>query len=483
MKTQRLGCVSPLALISACVTLLILGISWILNGSSMFSPGSLNAQSGGNLGGVTSHAEIGQNCAACHPAPWSSETKSDRCQTCHTSIHAEIADPATLHGALLGKERKVSCKKCHPEHRGPTASLTEFDPQFFEHDVVGYSLAGHKKREDGLPFMCADCHPTSTTSFISQTCTDCHRQIDATSTNDHTSLVGDDCLACHDGLDRYGQFVHDQTPFALSGLHQQASCSECHRSPRSVSDFVQTPAECYACHEKDDAHLGKFGTDCVQCHRAEGWTPAKFDHNLSTFKLEGRHAVVPCKECHTQEYQGTATDCVSCHEKDDEHQGAFGKQCEACHNPSGWEDASFDHSLSAFPLDGAHARVTCEDCHQNNIFIGMPTECAACHSDPVFHLGLFVGQACSACHTTSAWRPASYEGPHSFPMDHGERGNTCADCHQLNLAQWTCYTCHDQGEISQKHKEEGIANFNDCLRCHPTGREEEGGGDDGREDE
>jgi hypothetical protein len=67
-------------------------------------------------------------------------------------------------------------------------------------------------------------------------------------------------------------------------------------------------------------------------------------------------------------------------------------------------------------------------------------------------------------------------------MNHGENGNTCADCHQPNLTQWTCFPCHDQNEITREHEKEGISNFSDCLRCHPTGDEGEGGGEGGGDD-
>jgi hypothetical protein len=63
-------------------------------------------------------------------------------------------------------------------------------------------------------------------------------------------------------------------------------------------------------------------------------------------------------------------------------------------------------------------------------------------------------------------------------MNHGEKNNTCADCHQPNLTQWTCYTCHDRAETEREHTKEGIANFSDCLRCHPTGLEDEADGGD-----
>ena len=80
---------------------------------------------------------------------------------------------------------------------------------------------------------------------------------------------------------------------------------------------------------------------------------------------------------------------------------------------------------------------------------------------------MFGGQACSACHSTSAWRPADYNGPHTFPMGHGD-ANSCSDCHRPNLTQWSCYNCHDQGEMADKHKE--IGDYSNCLQCHADGR-------------
>jgi hypothetical protein len=114
--------------------------------------------------------------------------------------------------------------------------------------------------------------------------------------------------------------------------------------------------------------------------------------------------------------------------------------------------------------------------------VGTPTSCAACHGEPAYHAGMFGGQSCSACHNTSRWTPARYDGPHSFPMNHGRGNNSCSDCHQPNLTTWTCYTCHERREIEHKHTEEGISNFSNCLRCHPTGQEDEAEEGDGEKE-
>lgn len=70
-------------------------------------------------------------------------------------------------------------------------------------------------------------------------------------------------------------------------------------------------------------------------------------------------------------------------------------------------------------------------------------------------------------------------------MNHGEGNNTCSSCHQPTLNTWTCYTCHDQAKTAAEHRKEGISDFQNCLKCHPTGQEDEGGdggGDDGDDD-
>lgn len=474
MNTQRLGCLSPLALFSTFITLVILVVAEVNSGNSMFSPGALNAQAGQPLGGVTSHAALGKACGQCHAPFWASQRMSDLCLACHVAVQGELGDPSSLHGTLL-RGQPLSCQACHREHRGPEASLTVLETANFPHTATGFALTGHQTRSAGLPFTCRDCHSESFSAFNQQICLDCHRTLDETYAAGHLQAFGEACLACHDGVDRYGAFDHSQTPFALTGEHLRVDCSGCHLQARTSVDLQQTATACETCHLADDAHNGEFGAQCGVCHRAEGWKPATFDHSLAAFPLEGQHAEVACESCHTSGYQGTPQTCYACHKEEDEHAGKYGTVCETCHNPSDWEAATFDHSLAAFPLDGAHLKVECAECHQDEIFKGTPGECAACHLDPVFHAGLFPGQACADCHTTAAWRPARYSGLHPFPMDHGEKNNACADCHQPNLTRWTCDTCHSPAEVEQEHREEGIFDFNDCLRCHPTGREEEGG--------
>jgi hypothetical protein len=141
-----------------------------------------------------------------------------------------------------------------------------------------------------------------------------------------------------------------------------------------------------------------------------------------------------------------------------------------------WKQVTFDHSKAAFALTGKHLHVDCAKCHANNVFQGTPTQCAACHPEPDLHKGL-LGTDCAACHTTDAWSPASLNQPHPFPFDHGASGpSPCRTCHPTTLSAYTCYGCHEhnQAEVAARHREEGITDLTDCVKCHPAGRGEGG---------
>jgi hypothetical protein len=541
---KPLGCLSRSGIVAALLTwLLLLAVGIVWRGAP-FTSGPLNAQTSGvSLGGVRSHAELSRQCPACHPVPWSQDRMSDRCLTCHTDVGLQLEDTGMLHGALMSIGGIQACYACHPEHRGVDAPLTIVDNERFPHDATGYSLQGHQQSAEGLPFTCTDCHGSDSTAFDPAQCVGCHGTLEADFLQAHEEAFGTTCLDCHDGIDTYGwQFDHNRLAFALLGKHTVVPCEDCHAGARSPTDlragpqdcygchqgddphegqlgtdcgachtpdgwpqatfdhtqtafpllgqhadtacqdchadgiYRGTPQDCYACYQADDAHDGQLGTDCAACHTPDGWQEATFDHAQSAFPLRGRHADTDCGDCHADGiYRGTPQDCYACHRADDTHDGQYGRDCAACHTPDGWPEATFDHSQSAFPLRGRHAGAACQDCHTDGVFRGTPQECRACHADPTFHAGL-LGQDCAGCHIAEGWTPARYDRSHTFPLSHGESGpSPCRTCHTNDLQTYGCYGCHehDPAEIEHEHREEGIADFRDCVDCHPTGREDE----------
>ncbi|NPA30486.1 MAG: hypothetical protein GXO37_00625, partial [Chloroflexi bacterium] len=98
------------------------------------------------------------------------------------------------------------------------------------------------------------------------------------------------------------------------------------------------------------------------------------------------------------------------------------------------------------------------------------SDCLACHSQdkPVGH---FQGQ-CSQCHTTVSWSGATF-AHEIFPLNHGGAGGDCTACHTTgNPPDYTCTQCHSWASLQSEHHEEGIFNFaNNCMACHAGGRE------------
>ncbi len=462
------GCLSNSALISALVIVIIYAGITLLRGGILFSPGALNAQSGSlSLGGVTSHAAI-QDCARCHPAPFSDQTMSDRCLACHTDLKT---DANNCHNIMTAQGEKSGCTTCHTDHRGPNASLTRLDPQNFPHDKLSFSLNAHPKMADGSTFQCMGCHPNGYSSFDPAVCGSCHSIINGSFTQNHMTSFGQNCLACHDGIDSYGHaFNHTRVAFALTGKHITVACGQCHtpNAATTLAALKNTSQDCASCHAKDDAHQGDLGLNCGQCHTPDGWTPATIDHNLTAFKLVGKHTTVDCAACHANRvFKGTPQECFACHAKDDGHQGDLGQNCGQCHTSDGWTPATMDHNLTRFPLIGKHQTADCATCHVNGVFKGTPQDCFACHAKDDSHQG-DLGQKCGQCHTPTGWLPATMDhNLTSFPLVGKHVGVDCATCHVNHIFKGTpqaCYACHakddaHKGQLGQ-----------DCGLCHtPAG--------------
>lgn len=460
-NTNRLGCLTSTGLLSGIITLFVLVGAAFASGGQMFSSGPLNDEHGRMIGGVDSHSQI-TDCNTCHSAPWDRATMADRCLACHTNIAAEMLNVAQLHGSIVQKAPNIACRDCHHEHRGKFASLTELGENTFPHETLGFFLTRHVQMPSGAAIGCADCHGDNVTTFAADSCQTCHSSLNIAFAQAHLLSFGSDCLACHDGADRFSNFNHNAYPFKLKDGHAgDIPCTRCHLDARSIADLQATPQNCYFCHQADDPHSGQYGTQCETCHNPSSWENATFDHNLAAFKLEGEHAEAACDQCHINNvYKGTPQDCYSCHQQDDAHNGQYGTQCEACHNPSSWENATFDHSRTNFPLNGGHANVACERCHASGSYKGLSTACAGCHQDPPFHVGAF-GTDCQSCHSINAWSPAQFNISHPEPRtDEGgsgiyHGGTSCRTCHPASVNQSTCVACHEGNNFEDEGGGEG----------------------------
>ncbi len=389
-------------------------------------------------------------CSDCHPAGYAGFDPSV-CADCHRQAQPQFV---TAHAATFGS----SCLNCHD-------GLDRYG-QAFDHQQVSFPLQGKH-----APLTCETCHSGARTpADLAATptgCATCHAKDDG-----HKGQYGPECGACHTPTAWRPSTFNHASVFALTGAHQRATCAQCHVRATGIL-FLGTPTQCAGCHADPPIHKGMLGSECQACHSTSGWSPATFDHAKSVFPLVGKHQTTACVNCHAQGiFKGTPQLCAACHAGDDAHKGQYGQECGGCHTPTAWKPATFNHARSAFPLTGAHVRVSCAQCHSSGsgmIFKGTRSACVGCHADPAFHRELF-GVNCATCHTPNAWRPAQFNRAHTFPVAHGRGGNTCRTCHPASLRQYTCTSCHSQNEMASRHRGQG--DITNCVKCHPTGRED-----------
>lgn len=341
------------------------------------------------------------------------------CIDCHDNVHV---------GQFSQKFSSQSCTTCHS-----TQNFTE--RLSFNHNETTYSLKGaHDK------LNCSDCHTPTKSAFNlkmpnisgkdfkngrqawkgqfhfqeleAKACLSCHQDY-------HKGQLGSDCMKCHNETSwKTPPFDHNRsTKFALTDKHKDVDCKKCHlplknewtlfkKEQRPVLKFRPTSPLCSDCHK--DVHKGNFGKQCQECHSAREWKTTKDFHK--NFTLTGVHYSLECAECHKdgRKLAGLSQQCLSCHQKDDPHTGTL-PNCKECHRQQFWEVAGFKHSMTRFPLRGAHRTAECMDCHYKGgnqaFYQGLNTQCQSCHAADFSGAGAISAHStqtsasdCSQCH-------------------------------------------------------------------------------------
>lgn len=462
--------------------------------------GTLMAQlSPGKL--TTAHAayEGTLNCTLCHDL--GKKVSNDKCLDCHDILQDRIVNNLGYHAS--SEVRGQDCFACHSEHHGRAFEMIRFDESAFDHNLAGYELTGSHATID-----CRDCHQPeyiasteirkidNTFLGLGTDCAACHEDY-------HQGTLDNDCASCHttEAFAPADFFDHADTDFALRGAHQEVDCIDCHametRNGQDFQVFADIPfADCVACHE--DVHANQLPGDCQSCHNEQSFNNqqslSRYNHRLTRFPLEGAHRKVSCAACHQLDVSpvrlfqlelGTAPDdCVACHE--DVHEGKFGENCAECHSVNSFtgdfNEASFNHGLTDFALEGKHQDVECAACHTTNLIDPLPfQQCTDCHTD--YHEGAFVQAAgpvvdCASCHLVDGFEIVNYtieqHNTTDFPLTGAHLATPCVFCHLPDQAEdWvfqdlgtTCVACHEN-----IHQDEITAQYypnEDCTQCHTT---------------
>lgn len=258
-------------------------------------------------------------CKSCH-AP-EKQLYGQKLETTCVSCHRKV-DQEKAHKGTYG----VKCESCHTEKDWKTLT--------FDHTRdTKYPL-----RDKHVPVKCKSCHLPDKQLYgqkLETTCISCHRKDDK-----HKDQLGTKCETCHTEESWNKTRFNHQTmsKYPLLGRHALVSCKKCHAAPT----YKDASKECFGCHEKDDKHKRRLGTECQTCHTARSWQAWDFDHNKTGFKLDGPHKKVAgnCYDCH-QKPMGkkvlAPTACGSCHDREDVHNGSFGDRCDRCHEGNDWK--------------------------------------------------------------------------------------------------------------------------------------------------
>jgi hypothetical protein len=254
--------------------------------------------------------------------------------------------------------------------------------------------------------------------------------------------------------------------------------------------------ECLSCHKPFN---GAVSLQCISCHKQSLIgikTVAGVPLPKQSSKVLFHKGVTSrsCINCHN-DHKGTETaktvkpfmhaalssalqkECINCHKnqkpEDGLHRSAT-ENCSTCHTRTQWKPATFDH---------------------NQLTASNGKECITCHKadQPIDNLHPLPKVDCATCHTSTAWKPATYDHSKYFRLD-GDHLAACSTCHTEpnNFKKYTCYNCHEHSpsKIADEHLEEGIYNYQNCIKCHRNGsegereggyggdRENEGGDDD-----
>ena len=404
---------------------------------------------------IEGHADLETECSSCHKM-FDKKGQRQLCMDCHEDVALDVSSKTGFHGKHE-EAGEAQCASCHTDHEGRAANIVNLDLSSFDHAFTDFELTGsHIEAE------CDQCHSDDRKHRDApQDCVDCHREDDP-----HGEAMGDVCSDCHSPTDwQDTSFDHDTTGYPLIGRHAETACLDCHDN----ETYRNAPTECIDCHAEDDAHDGRSGQECENCHNPTDWKDTSFNHARDTeFALEGRHAQLTCGDCHSEDPFDDEMDraCVACHVEDDNHDGHNGEQCDSCHSNENWTEPTFDHDVDTdYRLVGGHIDVSFNDCHVEPVFeVELNASCDSCHLDDDPHEET-LGTQCENCHTEFNWEdPLFFDHDLTrFPLLGSHEQQECEDCHKTKAfseAEAKCVSCHREDD---PHK--GYFPV-ECSTCH-----------------
>jgi|694.fasta_scaffold05292_8 hypothetical protein len=281
------------------------------------------------------------------------------------------------------------------------------------------------------------------------------------------------------GLEQRCEACHGEQPNGMA-----LACGECHAAIQAsiaartgLHGQLPQPQACGACHSEHHGEEYRLVSDATFA-RAGIPDRAAYAHEGLNYKLHGAHEQLTCKQCHphaddlllakgTQRFLGQKQACASCHK--DPHRGQL-PDCASCHDQSApfAKAALFEHTAS-FPLSGAHAGLSCQQCHEPasprafEAYASAAAKpslraCQDCHQSP--HRAEFLRALaldCDACHSAEV-QGFTAARARLTPAQHAQTGFALTAPHD----KLECAQCHKNGLETARAPRKP----NDCAACH-----------------
>lgn len=457
---------------------------------------------------------LSASCMQCHESkrPVTSPTHGNGadCISCHTASTNIVGVRSWLNLTSFNHSpMPTSCISCH-ENKRPLTIAPHMSGQWGEKQDCAtchtYPSWKPAKFDHIKPLTsCIECHRTPTkddrplpkTSHPSAVynqidCIQCH-------TNSNNSKKWADlifnhrthtpaptsCMNCHDSI---RPLTHTIAP-KIAGM-EKADCKSCHTSTtdwKQISAFdheTVKPNSCMGCHSTNipstqTLHPTVVGNyykiDCVKCHTydkstsARSWTKITFNYTTHS------PSPVSCIECHKTINNSlpasgshltasrSTKDCATCHKFDSirlwTNFTPFNhiaidttERCDTCH-------ISSVKTLTSKPTTHIATTLDCKSCHSSTAWkpasfshSASDTNCMSCHNGTaatgktLTHVKTIA--QCSTCHTQTAWKPATYvhttSDTNCISCHDGTTASARATGHILPFANQQCSTCHTQ---------------------------------------
>lgn len=474
------------------------------------------------------------SCVQCHeskrPITTPPHGNGGDCISCHTAVPNSFGVRSWVNVTNFSHSpAPTSCMNCH-ENKRPLTKEPHMNNQWGAkedclscHSFPSWKPAkfDHAKQLSS----CIECHRSATkddrplpktshpADFYNQIdCIQCHTN--STNNKKWTDVIFNhkthspaptSCMNCHEIKRPLSHTVNPR----VSGM-DKGDCKSCHTN---TSDWKQSvafnhetakPTSCIGCHAtsipaNQPSHPSPVGNyskiDCIQCHTYDQTTSARSWKKLVFNHFTHSPTPTSCLECHKNINDSrpktnthltgsrSTKDCATCHKYDGvllwtnfsnfNHIATDAtERCDSCHN-------STNKSLTAKPTNHIATTMDCKSCHTSNAwkpasYTHAPTDtnCISCHNGtnasarPTTHTLTFSNQQCSTCHNQTAFTPKVFNTAYK----HSSAGGMPPKGTSYHKSQSTCTKCHSTTTDSVIYNDT-VANSKlmpRCAGCHTS---------------